>query len=179
MKKRRYSRRKKSYLPTNTVLIIVVVVSLLFWFFENRCKNTSYYRYAGGAKIIDGDTLEIEGETFRIEGIDAPERGQPCVKNEESYDCGMGAINHLEFLLIGTQVRCTKEKKDYWGRWVGVCTADGEDVGELMVRHGWAVAYRKYSKKYIDDEEFARKNRLGIWSKEFIPPYKWRRLKEK
>lgn len=53
--------------------------------------------------------------------------------------------------------------------------ADGEDISQLMVRHGWAVAYKAYSSLYVDDEEFARSNELGVWSKEFEIPSEWRK----
>ena len=40
---------------------------------------------------------------------------------------------------------------------------------------GAAVAYKKYSKKYIAEEEFAKENKLGIWSGDFIRPEEWRK----
>ena len=45
-----------------------------------------------------------------------------------------------------------------------------------MVRKGYAVAYKKYSKDYIIDEEFAKKNKLGMWVGDFTTPEKWRKL---
>ena len=44
-----------------------------------------------------------------------------------------------------------------------------------MVRNGWAIAYRRYSKDYVDDENYAKENKLGIWNGQFIEPYKWRK----
>ena len=37
-----------------------------------------------------------------------------------------------------------------------------------MVRNGYAVAYRRYSKKYIPDEDFAKENKLGLWQGKFL-----------
>ena len=45
-----------------------------------------------------------------------------------------------------------------------------------MVRNGHALAYRRYSKEYIFDEEFAKENKLGLWQGKFINPEKWRKL---
>ena len=45
-----------------------------------------------------------------------------------------------------------------------------------MVKNGQAIAYRKYSKKYILDEEYAQKEKLGIWQGSFMRPEKWRRI---
>jgi endonuclease YncB( thermonuclease family) len=44
-----------------------------------------------------------------------------------------------------------------------------------MVKNGWALAYRKYSSVYAGEEEFAKSNKLGIWSKEFSIPHEWRK----
>ena len=44
-----------------------------------------------------------------------------------------------------------------------------------MVRNGWAIAYRYYSLKFVKDEEFAKKNKLGIWQGSFIEPYLFRK----
>ncbi len=44
-----------------------------------------------------------------------------------------------------------------------------------MVRQGWAFAYRRYSTDYVADEDYARKNRLGLWQGSFRWPWEWRR----
>lgn len=126
-------------------------------------------------RVIDGDTIEVNHEKVRLYGIDAPEKGQPCKRNNSPYDCGGASKEHLEFVLTGTIVKCTKKGKDKWGRFVAECAADGEDISQLMVRHGWALAYREYSTAYVKDEEFAKSNKLGMWSKEFSIPSEWRK----
>ena len=45
-----------------------------------------------------------------------------------------------------------------------------------MVKSGYAVAYRRYSKIYMADEEFAKENKMGIWAGSFTRPEKWRKL---
>jgi len=45
-----------------------------------------------------------------------------------------------------------------------------------MVRNGYAVAYRRYSTDYIEDENYAQKKKIGLWSGYFIHPQKWRKL---
>ncbi|WP_255744440.1 thermonuclease family protein [Aliiroseovarius sediminis] len=44
-----------------------------------------------------------------------------------------------------------------------------------LVREGWAVAYRRYSRDYIRDETEARSARRNIWSGRFDMPWDWRR----
>ena len=51
-----------------------------------------------------------------------------------------------------------------------------EDLNKWMVRNGYAVAYRRYSKDYIEDENYAKKNKTGLWEGNFIHPEKWRKL---
>ena len=45
-----------------------------------------------------------------------------------------------------------------------------------MVRSGYAVAYKRYSKDYVGDEKYAKENKLGIWKGSFDRPEKWRKL---
>ena len=54
-----------------------------------------------------------------------------------------------------------------------------EDVGTIMVREGYALSYRRYSKEYIDEEKVAKENKRGIWKSEFTKPWEWRREKNK
>ena len=39
------------------------------------------------------------------------------------------------------------------------------------------MAYRSYSKEYVDVETFARDAGVGIWRGEFVAPWEWRRGK--
>ena len=44
-----------------------------------------------------------------------------------------------------------------------------------MVRTGYAFDYVRYSKKkYAQDEEYAKANKLGLWTMKFEYPWKWR-----
>jgi len=42
----------------------------------------------GRPAIIDGDTIEISGKHIRLHGIDAPELGQACLRDGNSWACG-------------------------------------------------------------------------------------------
>ena len=52
------------------------------------------------------------------------------------------------------------------------------DIAAKMVRQGWALAYRRYSTDYVNDEKAARVARKGIWRGEFMLPWDWRRKRE-
>ena len=45
-----------------------------------------------------------------------------------------------------------------------------------MVSHGWALAYRAYSKAYVPLEDDARARGAGVWAaQEVTPPWEWRK----
>ena len=56
------------------------------------------------------------------------------------------------------------------------CLKGSINLNRWMVRNGYAVAYRKYSKQYILDENFAKEEKLGLWQGTFVKPEKWRKL---
>ena len=47
----------------------------------------------------------------------------------------------------------------------------------ILVNSGYAFAYRRYSKKFVPDEDYAKLNKLGMWSMEFDYPWDWRKKK--
>ncbi len=67
--------------------------------------------------------------------------------------------------------------RDRYKRIIARCTVGDEDLEKWMVANGWALAYRRYSLDYIDEEADARVARRGIWAGEFVRPWEWRRSK--
>jgi endonuclease YncB( thermonuclease family) len=131
----------------------------------------------GNPIITDGDTIKIIKKRIRLHGIDAPENKQLCKKNSKEYSCGKIATDALAKKINRNQVRCrVQDRLDRYKRYVGVCFVESINLNQWMVRNGHAVAYRKYSKDYIKDENYAKKNKLGLWSGDFINPEKWRKL---
>jgi endonuclease YncB( thermonuclease family) len=131
----------------------------------------------GRAKIIDGDSLEVSGERIRLFGIDAPESRQACRDaRRQSYACGREAARALSAFIAGRAVTCTPVDYDRYGRDVAICTAEGRDLGDAMVRAGHAVEYARHSDgRYIAAEREARAGKRGIWAGEFEEPELWRR----
>jgi endonuclease YncB( thermonuclease family) len=127
--------------------------------------------------ITDGDTIKILNNKIRLHGIDAPEKKQKCTQNKKKYNCGVVAAKQLTKKINKKLVKClTQKNKDRYNRFIGICFVEQEDLNKWMVRNGYAVAYKRYSKDYILDEEFAKKNKLGLWSGTFLNPEKWRKL---
>ena len=132
---------------------------------------------AGSAKAVDGDTLEVSGRRVRLFGIDAPESDQTCQKDGATWACGQVAAQQLSSLIEGQHVECRGSGVDQYGRMLAVCSAGPEELNEVMVEQGWAVAYRQYSDNYIAAEARAKANHLGMWSSTFMLPSDYRHSK--
>ncbi len=160
----------------------IIIIILMF------TTNTLAEEIIGISKIVDGDTLYINSYKIRLEGIDAPEIKQLCKKEKfkissiigftfyEDYYCGKLSKEHLIVKVEGSKIRCISSSKDRYKRYLATCYKHKINLNRWMVRNGLAVAYRRYSKEYIADEEFAKENKLGLWQGKFLYPEKWRKL---
>ena len=143
----------------------ILIVSLL-------CSNISL---ANNLKVVDGDTIVLNGEKIRFLGIDTPELKQTCLKDSEEVRCGMIAKKLLVKKIGNKTPKCIGEKKDFYKRTLAECFVNGESLSKFLVRRGYAFAYRKYSTKFIKDEDFAKANKLGMWSMTFQYPGDFRK----
>jgi endonuclease YncB( thermonuclease family) len=129
----------------------------------------------GIASVIDGDTLDIHGQRIRLFGIDAPESAQLCENTAgKQWRCGQRAALALSDHIGRSTISCAQKGRDRYGRIVAVCSKGDEDLNSWMVTHGWALAYRHYSKDYVHEEATAKGSSAGIWSGQFIEPWAWR-----
>lgn len=160
-------------------MILACLVAMLFFGLSSPVDAADTLQ--GRASVIDGDTIEIQGQRIRLHGIDAPESRQSCKDaSGDSYRCGKRAAFFLDDLLKGRTTSCDKRAVDRYRRIIGACTVidvDGEvfDVNGTMVRAGHALAYRRYSKDYVSYEGMARSEKRGIWAGQFEAPWDWRR----
>ncbi len=146
-------------------LLVTLVLSLLWY-------NISL---ANNLKVVDGDTIILNGEKIRFSGIDTPELKQICMKDDQKIFCGISA-KMLLIKKIGNKIpKCISEGKDVYKRTLAECFIDGESLSSFLVKSGYAFAYKKYSKKFIKDEEFAKANKLGLWSMKFQYPWDFRK----
>lgn len=91
------------------------------------------------AIAVDGDTLRLGRETWRLAGIDAPERGTAA---------GRRAAEALRSLIGDRDVTCRQRGTETsYGRKVGFCTVDGQDLGEAMLRSGQACRWARYDRE--------------------------------
>ncbi|WP_435168761.1 thermonuclease family protein [Falsirhodobacter sp. 1013] len=131
-----------------------------------------------GARVIDGDTLQVGKDRVRLHGIDAPESRQTCFRGRRAWACGVEATRALERLIGISDLKCQKRATDRYGRTVAECQAGGQNINAWMVRNGWAVAYRQYGgSRYVADEAIAKRRKAGIWVGRFVMPWDWRKGK--
>jgi len=132
---------------------------------------------AASIRVIDGDTLRAAGERIRLSGIDAPELSQTCRDaHGREWQCGRAAKARLVDLVSRGSVACSARGRDRYGRTLAICSAgDIADLGEALVRDGYAVDYRRYTSDYLAAEDEARAARRGIWQGDFERPEDWRR----
>ena len=129
----------------------------------------------GTALIVDGDTITISGNKIRLSGIDTPEKNQTCRKASITWRCGYEASETLRNWTYTKEVRCIGDTKDRYGTLIANCFVDGYSVNARLVYEGLALAYRKYSKQYVPEEDKARARKRGMWAGEFVAPWDWRR----
>ena len=127
--------------------------------------------------VTDGDTIRIGDERIRFSGIDAPEINQNCIYQGSTFNCGEFSKKLLLEKISDQEVICIKESKDQYGRTLAECFVGKESLSSYLVREGYAFAYRKYSNKFVADEEYAKRNRNGMWSMQFLFPWEYRRQK--
>ncbi|AFK64124.1 hypothetical protein TKWG_22400 [Advenella kashmirensis WT001] len=128
--------------------------------------------------VSDGDTLTIldqarQQHKIRMAQIDAPESGMPY---------GRAAKKFLSDAVYRRTVMVQAGERDRYGRVLGTVYLDQKNINMQMVANGYAWAYRNYvtDTAYCEAEDLARRLRRGLWAeKEPVPPWQWRRLKQR
>ncbi len=148
-------------------------IFLIFSFILIFCN----YSLAEEIRVIDADTIIVNNKKIRFSGIDAPELDQRCLLNEIKVYCGLDAKEMLIKKINNQIPRCIEEGVDRYKRILAECFVNGESLSSFLVKNGYAFAYRKYSKKFIEDEEFAKSTKLGLWTMKFEFPWDFRKNK--
>ncbi len=171
-----YTKRK--------AFLFFIICGIFFILTYHDVKSSEISSVSGYAKIIDGDTIKINSKKIRLHGIDAPEKKQTCKKPyliigifsyTKSYSCGQVSTDKLIKKINNQIIKCKIKNVDRYNRLIGECYKRNENLNAWLVSNGYAVAYRKYSKKYIPDEKNAKNNNLGIWQGKFEMPWNFRR----
>ena len=158
------------YLNKKKNIFLISIFLLVFLLIINEVKSQEL-------KVVDGDTIHLNGEKIRFSGIDTPELKQTCIKNGVKNLCGVRAKQILINKIKKNKVKCIRAGKDQYKRILAECFVNNESLSSFLVRSGYAFAYRRYSDKFIKDEDYARTNKIGIWSMKFDYPWDYRKKK--
>ena len=158
------------FLNKRKVIFLTSIFLLVFFLTINDIKSQEL-------KVVDGDTIHLDGKKIRFTGIDTPELKQTCILNGIENLCGVTAKQILINKIGNNNVKCINEGRDQYKRTLAECFVNNESLSSYLVRSGYAFAYRKYSKKFIIDENYAKVNQLGMWSMKFEYPWDYRKKK--
>ena len=86
--------------------------------------------------VRDADTIVVNGTPVRLQGVDAPELG-----TRAGNDARRWMVNYLR----GKALECRLTGERTYDRMVGVCYADGTDIGAALIANGLALDCRRYS----------------------------------
>lgn len=154
-------------------LFLTVLILLFLGLVVTRLDAGRQELSSGHVKVVDGDTLVLDGKRIRLVGIDAPELRQVCQRDNQPWPCGKGARDHLDALIGDAKTTCDAGGSDRYGRLLAVCSSGGRDLNAAMVGAGYAVAFGDYEA----EQAAARAKRLGIWAGTFDAPRTWRRTR--
>ncbi len=154
-----------------TRLVAISAVAFGLWLlpFPVEAQDIS-----GDARVIDGMTLEVQGQRLRLFGIDAPDLKQTCRWPNKVIPCGQVSRTAMMDLVAQTRVVCAPLDQKRTGVRLARCRAGGFDIGANMVHTGWALAFRPESVAYVETENKAKKARRGLWKGDFTLPWEWR-----
>jgi endonuclease YncB( thermonuclease family) len=126
--------------------------------------------------VTDGDTFQLDGTIYRLDGIDAPEIDQTCLdESGEVWPCGVTVRDRLSAHIENRAVRCEDKGPDplHKHRRIGICSIEGEPttLNAWLIREGWAIQFEPDAKgRFAAEEADARENRRGLWKGCFAEP---------
>ncbi|UPG72108.1 thermonuclease family protein [Roseomonas gilardii subsp. gilardii] len=122
--------------------------------------------------VVDGETLRLQGQVVRLEGLQAPSRGETCADTAgQGFDCGVAAADRLAHLVANHALVCELHGQDVFRRPLAVCEANGKVLNAMLVSSGWALAS---SENFSEAEARARQAGRGLWADGVVPPEEWR-----
>jgi len=116
-------------------------------------------------RTIDASTFVTKDNlTIRVYGITAPPLDETCRRADgEAWPCGRTALFSLRMFLHGRAVECLLPPLDDIERAVAPCRVGSTDLGEWLLRQGWATPDKNATEEYRTAAHDAHCDRLGIW----------------
>jgi endonuclease YncB( thermonuclease family) len=170
-------------IKTLLTILLVLIIAIVFFvgvdYFSYRLKSQQSKLTSNVAsesiekkveqnkvvtKIIDGDTIIVEGETIRLLGMDADEKGEKC------YDAAKKKLSELLLNKV-VDLEYFNEDTDAYGRKLRYVILDGENINLWLVKNGYVIARVSndpYKEMFVEAEQFARENKIGCkWQEDW------------
>ena len=138
----------------------------------------------GRAAAVQADQVAIGEQRISLWGVDAPDPDQDreCSAGRTAFGCFTNAKRKLEELIDLGPITCTDTgEKNSLNVPYMVCKIGGIDIGEDIVRQGWALAFTPQTDAYKEIEAEAKAAKRGLWQDavKFTIPWNWREINGK
>ena len=153
----RTGSERSSSIPVTGILLTLTAAALGAVFFDlgrgnwypvlaNAASTTAASTINGPARVIDGDTVVVNGVHVRLKGVDAAELGTTLGENAKAVMIG----------IVTGELTCRLTGEKTWRRDVGYCfTSDGVDINQAIIAQGAALACPRYDTRYVPFEQAA------------------------
>lgn len=127
-------QRRRAVKACKTILLLVALVAFAQPAFAiGKCGSGKRVTC-----VVDGDTLWLRGEKFRLQGFDTPETTTNFCGGERERQLGNKATDRLIQIMNDGEVTFRRNGKDRYGRTLADFYVDGIDVGEILIGEGLA-----------------------------------------
>jgi endonuclease YncB( thermonuclease family) len=118
----------------------------------------------GRGFAVDGNTIRLGRQTFRLFGMEAPSLQETCPNQRGGRsECGRAARFELARILSYAPAVCQAVDQEGDATLSARCEINGRDVGAAMVREGFADALYRDSPEYVGREGEAVRQSRGVW----------------
>ncbi|MCC6736545.1 MAG: hypothetical protein IT534_10530 [Bauldia sp.] len=130
----------------------------------------------GTAEVIDSDLLVIDGYRVYLLGVESVEAQQLCTIGTQAWECYPAAVRQLQTIMSEGVATCEViSGPNFLMEVIARCTVNGEDVGERLVRSGFALPVTAETEVYAEAFAAAQAAGVGFWQGTVTPPAEWRR----
>jgi succinoglycan biosynthesis protein ExoI len=146
-----------------TMRTLIIVVLALFGFSTVAVAQGTI---VGVAESLQADQIKIGGARISLYGIDAPDPDMDrfCTADGDLFGCYANARRGLLILIDEGPFECTPTGKfNFMAFPYMICTVNGVDVAESLIRSGLAYAFLPQTDVYLEAQKAAEAEGVGIW----------------
>jgi micrococcal nuclease len=156
----------KTHSKKEIILLICLIFSLFILDYPILDKGLENFlkedEFGIVERVVDGDTLIINGNSTRLLGVNTPEKGEKYYNEAKTF---------LEQIVLNRTVRLEYENKKYdqYGRKLAYIFLDEKNVNEELIKSGFAniyiLGYSKYREELEESWLYCLKEDIGLCKK--------------